>query len=68
VFGYRGFLVRLESDKGIEEEVRVFRGIVERGTAFFMDEDRRLERWLLETAGDSLAPELQDLVRSELQE
>ncbi|HEV2852156.1 MAG TPA: hypothetical protein VHC97_05060 [Thermoanaerobaculia bacterium] len=49
------------------EKARIFHGVVERPEGALLDRDRSLERWLLESAGPALPPELHNLVQRELE-
>jgi hypothetical protein len=64
VFGYRGLVIS-GFDKGAEEEIRVFRGVVDYGRDSFLDIGRNLESWLLETAGDAISADVWEIIRSE---
>ena len=64
VFGYRGLVIS-GLGVGAEGEIRVFNGVVERGADSFLDAGRSLERWLLDTAGDAIAADIRETVRSE---
>jgi hypothetical protein len=67
--GYRGFLILNEPkpENGPVEKARIFHGVVERPEGALLDRDRSLERWLLESAGPALPPELHNLVQRELE-
>jgi len=66
--GYRGFIVRCTGGASAQT-VRVQRGLVEsedRKTAYALDEDRGLERWLLSTGKSHLSSEIFTIVEGEL--
>jgi hypothetical protein len=66
--GYRGFLVSDERVAGSPGLIRVYGGSVEiPGRGVFLDPDRKVERWLLESAGDAVDPEMRALVLRELE-
>jgi hypothetical protein len=65
--GYRGLLVSPPRERGLTPRWRLFRGTAQRGTVAWPDPQRRLERWLLATAGDQLDPTIRDLVRADLE-
>lgn len=63
--GYRGFVVRMTpSESGL---VTLQRGVVHvSGEGYYRDEDRELERRLLDTGEFEMEPEIADLVEDEL--
>jgi len=68
ITGYRGFLIRDQPDSGSVRLIRVYGGSVEiPGRGVFLDPDRKVERWLLESAGDAVDPEMRALVLRELE-
>jgi hypothetical protein len=66
--GYRGLLIRGEADSSIAGLTQVFRGVVKSPQGTFRDGNRSLERWLLDTAGAALTPDVRDRVAPELEE
>lgn len=68
--GYRGFVVSFQDSEGRAQRVQVHGGLVLRDVdgalKYFADEDRKFERWLLETGAAELSPELHDVVAREL--
>lgn len=65
--GYAGFTIQGESGSELRGPIEVLEGIVVRPEGSLLDRDRRLERWLLESAGQALSPALHDLVQRELE-
>ncbi len=65
--GYRGFIVQAPLDSKFLAPVRVYRGMVQRASEKYVDPERQLERWLLDTAGLSLEGNLEGMVRRELE-
>lgn len=66
--GYSGFMVLADPDSGLPGLIEIFRGLIASPEGTLLDRDRELERWLLETAGTALSPEIQELVLRELEE
>ncbi|HEX6901150.1 MAG TPA: hypothetical protein VF789_15605 [Thermoanaerobaculia bacterium] len=68
--GYRGFAVSFQDAQGRETRVQIFKGIVKRSvgefTEYFVDKDRKLERWVLKTGDSRLSPELYEMAAKEL--
>ena len=65
--GYRGFLIRGGPLVEAGERIRVFRGVVELPGRSFVDRNRNLERWLLESAGAAIPPDLRAEVLEDLE-
>jgi hypothetical protein len=67
--GYRGFVVELDQ-AGNPVTVRIQNELVEvvgpSGRSYFQDDDRALERWMLNSGRDSLPADIVQLVQDEL--
>lgn len=68
--GYRGFLVTLDEAKsGSVARIRAFQGIVEylgRDTAYYVDPEKQVERWLLATARPTIDEQLYESLLGEI--
>ena len=68
--GYSGFWVAFLDEPRRRQVVRIGRGHVTieivKTARHLADPDRVMERWLLQTAGDRLAPEVRAIVQTEL--
>jgi len=64
--GYRGFVVSWFSHPKCGGPARVFGGVVQCAGGAYRDEGRRLERWLLATAGTALDDALRDVVSAQI--
>lgn len=62
--GYRGFRIAGATGEPVHH---VYRGVVRRNGELCPDPERRLERWLLDTAPDDLAPGLRRAVHRDLE-
>jgi len=58
--GYRGLLVQLPDCEAAEASIRIYNSMIENGDVFFSDENRHLERMLLDTARDAIDKTLLD--------
>ncbi len=52
--GYRGLLVDLPDCDAAEASIRIYDTMIKNGEVFFSDENRSLERMLLDTARDKI--------------
>ena len=54
ILGYRGFIVHPSTGSNLARVVKVYGGIVQHEGGTYQDSNRKLERWLLDTAGSNL--------------
>lgn len=66
--GYGGFVVRSEESPSSPDPIMVYDGLIQHGGRVYMDTQRDLERWLLNTSGSSIPEQLRETISGQLED